>query len=168
MNTPLRPPQGGISCWLFLIVPLRGLQGCENGTIMKRNKIIPYNSKLKSYARYLRKHSTLSEVLLWEEIKNRTLGVQFHRQVPIDNFIVDFYCHELLLAIEIDGESHDNKYDYDQNRQHKLEDLGVRFVRFSDLEVKKDMFSVLRCLEKIIYELNEHPPSPPQGGNNEL
>jgi len=120
---------------------------------------------LKSYARYLRKHSTLSEVLLWEEIKNRTLGVQFHRQVPIDNFIVDFYCHELLLAIEVDGESHDNKYDYDQNRQHKLEDLGVRFFRFSDLEVKKDMFSVLLCLEKIISELNEHPPSPPQGGN---
>ena len=72
-----------------------------------KNKIIPYNPKLKELARELRKNSTLSEVLLWIKIKGKAMGVEFHRQVPIDNFIVDFYCHELMLTIEIDGSSHD-------------------------------------------------------------
>jgi len=60
-----------------------------------KNKIIPYNPKLKELARELRKNSTLSEVLLWLKIKAKVMGVEFHRQVPIGNFIVDFYCHEL-------------------------------------------------------------------------
>ena len=78
-----------------------------------KNKIIPYNPKLKEFARQLRKNSTLSEVLLWEKLKQRSMGVQFHRQVPLLEYIVDFYCHELQLAIEIDGVSHDFKYDKD-------------------------------------------------------
>lgn len=72
------------------------------------NKIPPYNPKLKELARQLRKNMTLGEVLLWQEIRNRKLGVQFHRQVPIKEYIVDFYCHELLLVIEIDGSTHDH------------------------------------------------------------
>jgi len=55
-----------------------------------RNKIIPYNPKLKEYARYLRNNSTLSEVLLWQKIKNKSFEVQFHRQVPLLDYIVDF------------------------------------------------------------------------------
>ena len=117
-----------------------------------KNKIIPYNPKLKELARELRKNSTLSEVLLWIKIKGKTMGVEFHRQVPIDNFIVDFYCHELMLAIEIDGSSHDEKQDYDQNRQLILENLGVRFIRFSDIDVKRKMGWVLEelmiCVEE--------------------
>lgn len=58
------------------------------------NKIIPYRSDLKFLARELRKNSTLAEVILWQSIKKRALGVQFHRQVPMVNYIVDFYCHE--------------------------------------------------------------------------
>ncbi len=111
-----------------------------------KNKIIPYNPKLKEFARELRKNSTLSEVLLWLKIKGKTMGVEFHRQVPIDNFIVDFYCHELMLAIEVDGSSHDEKQDYDQNRQLILENLGVRFIRFSDIDVKQKMGWVLEEL----------------------
>ena len=122
---------------------------------MKHNKIIPYNSGLKKLARQLRKNSTLSEVLLWEEIKNRALGFQFHRQVPINNYIVDFYCHELMLAIEIDGDSHDNKYEEDIIRQKKIEQFGVQFIRFTDIEVKRDMSNVLLCMEKIVNELSE-------------
>ena len=82
-----------------------------------KNKIITYNPKLKEYARQLRNNSTLSEVLLWQKIKNKALGVQFHRQVPLKEYIVDFYCHELMLAIEIDGDSHLYKYNYDKKRQ---------------------------------------------------
>ena len=82
----------------------------------------------------MRNNSTLSEVLLWQQIKGKELGYEFHRQVPIDQFIVDFYCHELMLAIEIDGSSHNDKYDYDMDRQSILQDLGIKFIRFNDLD----------------------------------
>jgi len=118
-----------------------------------KNKPIPYNPKLKNYARELRKNSTLSEVLLWQNIKGKVHGVEFHRQVPLLNYIVDFYCHEIGLAIEIDGDSHDFKYDYDVLRQGKLEEYGIRFLRFTDREVKKEMFSVMLQLEHTIDEL---------------
>ena len=118
-----------------------------------KNKIIPYDPKLKEFAKQLRKNSTLSEVLLWQNIKNKALGVQFHRQVPLLNYIVDFYCHELMLAIEIDGDSHLYKYEYDAKRQGELEKAGVVFIRFSDLDVKQNMFSVGLSLEQVVLEL---------------
>ena len=115
-----------------------------------KNKIIPYPPHLKEYARYLRNNSTLSEVLLWKNIKNKGFNVQFHRQVPMNNFIVDFYSHEIMLAIEIDGNSHDFKYDYDSRRQAILENYGVHFLRFTDADVKNNMFSVLLSIEQTI------------------
>ena len=129
-----------------------------------KNKIIPYNPKLKEYAKQLRKNSTLAEVLLWKSIKNRTLGVQFHRQVPMLNYIVDFYCHELMLAIEIDGNSHDYRYFEDSKRQNKLEECGVEFIRFSDSDVKNNMFSISLSLEEKVRSLRT-PLKPPQGDN---
>jgi very-short-patch-repair endonuclease len=117
------------------------------------NKIIPYNPESKERARFLRKNSTFSEVLLWQKIQKRAYGVQFHRQVPLLGYIADFYCHEIGLAIEIDGSSHDNKFLYDVKRQSRLEKEGVKFIRFTDLEIKKEMFSVLHGLESKIEEL---------------
>ena len=112
------------------------------------------SAKLKEYVRLLRKNSTLSEVLLWQQIKNKALGVQFHRQVPLLEYIVDFYCHELMLAIEIDGDSHLYKYNYDKKRQGELENLGITFLRFSDFEVKQNMFSVALTLEQVVLEMS--------------
>ena len=123
-----------------------------------KNKIITYNPKLKEYARQLRNNSTLSEVLLWQKIKNKALGVQFHRQVPLKEYIVDFYCHELMLAIEIDGDSHLYKYNYDKKRQGELENLGITFLRFSDFDVKQNMFSVALTLEQIVFEMTSKNP----------
>ena len=120
-----------------------------------RNKIIPYDPELREYARYLRKNSTLSEVILWQNIRRKAFGVQFHRQVPMLNYIVDFYCHEIGLAIEIDGNSHEHKFLYDARRQGRLEKEGVKFIRFSNEEVKKELFSVLLALEEKIKELKE-------------
>lgn len=118
----------------------------------KPNKIIPYESHLKLLARQLRKNSTLSEVLLWNKIKNKAFGAEFHRQVPLRRYIVDFYCHELMLAIEIDGNSHIGKEVDDILRQKELETDGVKFLRFDDLEVKKDMNGTLRKIEVWIAE----------------
>ncbi len=120
---------------------------------MSKNYLIPYREDLKVKARELRKNSTLSEILLWQEIKERKLlGYQFHRQVPMLDFIVDFYCHELKVAIEIDGSSHNYTYDYDCNRQDELEKYGVNFLRFDDLEVKKDLQNVIRTLQAVIVQ----------------
>lgn len=115
-----------------------------------KRKIIPYNPNLKVLASKLRKDMTLSEVLLWNELKQKKMmGYDFDRQKPLDNFIVDFYCKDLLLAIEIDGDSHNHEeaYKADLIRQQKLESYGVQFLRFDDLEVKKDMKNVLRTIE---------------------
>jgi very-short-patch-repair endonuclease len=131
-----------------------------------QNKIIPYNPKLKDLARKLRKESTLSEVLLWKKIKGKALGIEFHRQVPIDEFIVDFYCHELRLAIEIDGCSHDEKFEYDLKRQEKLESLGVGFLRFNDMDVKRDMYKVIRAIEDRIADGINIPLPPSKGELN--
>ncbi len=118
----------------------------------KPNKIIPYEPHLKLLARELRKNSTLSEVLLWMKIKNKVLGIEFHRQVPIRRYIVDFYCHELMLAIEIDGNSHIGKELDDKIRQKELENDGIKFLRFDDLEVKKNINGVLQKLQSWIEE----------------
>ena len=91
---------------------------------------------------------TLSEVLLWNTLKQKKmLGMDFDRQRPILNYIVDFYCKDLMLAIEVDGSSHDNKWEEDQFRQQELEQAGVRFLRFTDQEVKKDIQGVLRVIQ---------------------
>ncbi len=121
---------------------------------MAKRRIISYNPKLKEFARNLRNNSTLSEVLLWRKLKGKQMGgYDFHRQKPIDNYIVDFFCSELMLAIEIDGRSHEYKVLEDRDRQNRMESLGVHFLRFADFEVKKDIDNVVRIIEAKINEL---------------
>ena len=69
------------------------------------------------------------------------------------NYIVDFYCHEIGLAIEIDGSSHDNAFEYDAKRQGALEVYGVKFLRFSNEDIKKNMFSISLIIEETVKEL---------------
>jgi very-short-patch-repair endonuclease len=122
---------------------------------MSPNKILYYNPRLKQLARELRKNSTLAEVLVWMNIKGKCYGYEFHRQVPIDEYIVDFYCHELHLAIEIDGNTHDYNFEKDDIRQKKLENLGINVIRFNDRDVKQNINDVLRAIEFAISELEE-------------
>ncbi|MEQ8629433.1 endonuclease domain-containing protein [Ekhidna sp.] len=126
---------------------------------------ITYNPKLKELSRQLRKNSTLSEVLLWNELKGKKMyGYQFMRQKPILNYIVDFFCSKLKLVIEIDGDSHNHEdaYKADQDRQKEIEKLGIRFLRFDDLDVKHNMSNVLRTIESFILDFEEkgQPPIP--------
>ncbi len=105
---------------------------------------LSYDSKLKERARYLRTHSTLGEVLLWGELKNgKMMGYDFHRQKPILRYIVDFYCPELRLIIEVDGSTHDDqKADYDERRQKELEALGLTVLRFTEAALREDVVLV--------------------------
>jgi len=122
---------------------------------MRHRKNYPYNPALKERARELRNNSTLSEVLLWNELKNGKMkGKDFHRQKPIMDYIVDFFCPELGMAIEIDGGSHDNENACrnDRERQKKIEELEIQFLRFNDVDVKRNMTGVLKVIEQWIDE----------------
>ena len=136
-------------------------------------KIIPYNKKRIQFAKKLRREMTLGEVLLWKEIKGKKLGIRFSRQIAIDNFIVDFYSKDLRLAIEVDGESHnqDGQPEKDKIRQDRLESLGVRFLRFDDLDVKHNISWVVEQIRLWIgkngsLDQGSTPtPNPSQEGN---
>ncbi len=115
-----------------------------------RREVIEYAGYLKELARKLRNNMTLGEVLLWQRLKRKQMrGYDFDRQRPIDRYIIDFYCKDLKLAIEIDGSSHDGEAAKvnDRIRQERLESLGVRFLRFSDTDVKQNMDMVLNAIE---------------------
>ena len=135
---------------------------------LKRNFIndLPYNPKLKEFARKLRKSRNLAEVLFWNEVKSKKFhSLDFDRQIVVHNYIIDFYIKSLGLAIEIDGDSHDYKYEEDLKRQEKLESLGVLFLRFLDVDVKKDMNNVLREIEHWVLEHKGPTPSPSKEGS---
>ena len=123
---------------------------------MKKKTILPYNPQLKELARKLRNDSTLAEILLWKRLKGKQIKeYDFDRQKPIDQFIVDFFCHDLMLAIEIDGNSHQEEMKEDEIRQLRMESLGVHFLPFEDQEVKRDVNTVLRVIEDWIEEWEE-------------
>ncbi len=124
--------------------------------------IVHYSPKLKARARELRNHSTQGEIILWHHLKNsKMMGYDFDRQKPIDQFIVDFYCKSLALVIEVDGSIHDSEaaQAYDQERQARLEGLGIRFLRFSDKEVRTHPNKVCQTISKWIIK-HQHKPMP--------
>ena len=122
---------------------------------------LSYKKSLKETARWLRNNMTLSEVLLWQQLKGKQLlGCDFHRQKPILNYVVDFYCPSLKLIIEVDGFSHDFKIEYDQKREKELEKMGLNLLRFQDVEIKRDIGNVI---QRIVNWIGEHTPTPQEG-----
>ncbi|MFT5667173.1 MAG: very-short-patch-repair endonuclease [Vicingaceae bacterium] len=120
-----------------------------------RRKIIPYNRNLKLLARERRNNSTKSEIKLWQMLKGKQLmGFDFHRQKPLLDYIVDFYCYELNLVIELDGYSHQfaEVQEKDQRKQNALEDIGLKVMRFEDGEVMQNVDEVMRILEVYVME----------------
>jgi len=85
---------------------------------------------------------------LWGQLKNKQFkGLNFDRQRIIGNYIVDFFCFERMLVIEIDGESHDEKVEYDAKREEFLRRLGLNVLRLLDLDVKRNLQGVMEYLE---------------------
>ena len=125
---------------------------------MSKRKIIPYNPKLTQLARKLRNESTETEIYLWLKLKGKQMyGYDFHRQKPIDNYILDFFCLELLLGIEVDGYSHEilEVYNKDIVKEKRMNELGITILRFSDFEVLRDMENVIRAIEFYILEFEK-------------
>jgi len=116
------------------------------------------------YAKEMRKKPTEAEAALWNALRRKQLnGFYFRRQRPVGRFIIDFYCEELRLGIELDGSVHDNPEEkqYDTEREEHLHARGVRIVRFSNDEVLENLKSVL---EKMIQSAKQSPPHPFGGG----
>ncbi|MFM1754726.1 MAG: hypothetical protein RLZZ236_1665 [Bacteroidota bacterium] len=125
---------------------------------MSKRKIIPYNPKLTELAKKLRNESTETEIYLWLKLKGKQMyGYDFHRQKPIDNYILDFFCYDLMLGIEIDGYSHEfiEVYNKDRIKEKRMNELGITILRFSDFEVLKDMENVIRAIEFFILEFEK-------------
>lgn len=124
---------------------------------------LPYNPKLKDRAKALRKAGNLPEVLFWKRVnKKQFKGYDFDRQKIIGNYIVDFYCGNCNVVIEIDGNSHDHKQEYDAKRDAYLESLGLTVIH---IPVK----DVLKHLDTTMEMLFNHPAllgtPPPEEGN---
>src|SRR5580698_3740948 len=104
-------------------------------------------------AERLRNEMTEAELLLWERIrKNKFGGYRFRAQHPIGKFIVDFYCHEALLAIEIDGDIHLNNIvaERDEGREIEIIKLGIKVVRFTNDEIYNDLDKVALTISGIL------------------
>ena len=134
---------------------------------------LPYNSSLTECAKELRKAGSLPEALFWKEIKNKKLeGLDFDRQKIIGNYIVDFFCAELGLVVEIDDKaSHDWKREYDENRDKYLENLGLKVIHLTAVEVLRNPGNAACGLEIKIQSWLNHPaaretaqPHPSTGG----
>jgi very-short-patch-repair endonuclease len=112
-------------------------------------------------AKSLRNSMTYQERLLWEKLKGKQLcGVRFRRQHPINFFIADFYCHEAKLVVEVDGEIHLDKVEYDDGRSAEIEKFGIKVIRFTNSEVENSIEKVVEGIETIV---NERLKSPPWG-----
>ncbi len=107
----------------------------------------------------------LAEIILWGRLKSRQLeGCKFRRQYSIENFVVDFYCPELKLAIEIDGNSHyiENARLSDRERQNRIETFGIQFLRFTNIEIYENLEGVLLKIVERIRQITS--PTPPYKG----
>ena len=94
-------------------------------------------------AKELRREMTPAEKLLWQEVRANKLGVRFRRQQVIQGFIVDFYCHQAGLVVEVDGDVHDLQKEEDERREKVLAEMGLRIVRFRNDEVVRDVSAVV-------------------------
>ena len=85
------------------------------------------------------------------------MGYQFNRQKPLDRYIVDFYCKKLKLVIEIDGASHNHHEAYlsDEKRQSSLENMNLKFLKFHDIDVKRNIENVIKNIESFILDFEK-------------
>ena len=118
----------------------------------------------------LRNNSTPAEAVLCRSLKGRGAGgYKFRRQQSIGPYILDFYCPELRLCIELDSSSHDLKFDFDQRRSGFLHEQGIRVVRFENNLVRADVDGIVAEIirigeeikrERIVYDTDDTDPTP--------
>lgn len=115
---------------------------------------LPYNGDLIKYAKELRKNATPWERKLWHYFL-KDYSVRFQRQKVIGNYIVDFYCSKVRVAIELDGGGHftEDKIKYDNDRMEELKKQGVKVIRFYNIDVDKNFYEVCSQIDR---EVNKY------------
>ncbi len=111
----------------------------------------------KEKRRLLRNNMPRAEALIWSKLKaKQMLGYKFRRQYSVDRYVVDFYCPELKLAVEIDGDSHfqTGSEDNDRHRQAFIESIGIQFLRFTNEDVFKNIEGVVEIVRRTAMEMN--------------
>ena len=110
---------------------------------------LKYDKRLTALARENRKNQTPAENLIWQKVlRSKQLEhYKFHRQKPIGPYVVDFYCAELRLVIEIDGDSHAEQIDYDTQRTAFLESRGLRVIRYANRDILSNLASIYEDLQ---------------------
>lgn len=104
--------------------------------------------------RELRKNQTEAENILWQKIRGRKLNnLKFHRQYSAGPYILDFFCPEIRLAIELDGNQHKDAVEYDEERESFLRDKNIRTIRFWNAQVLNDVEKVIEHLQNLIKEI---------------
>jgi very-short-patch-repair endonuclease len=110
----------------------------------------------------MRTEMSPAEKLLWQHLRgDQFLGLRFRRQHRIGNYIVDFFCPELNLTIELDGDSHSEQVDYDQKRTRELAEFGTHVLRFDNPDVFEHTDAVLREIERMVDQIRTDPSPPP-------
>lgn len=109
-------------------------------------------------ARLMRENMTEPEKILWSRLNKNQLGVRFKPQHPIATFVVDFYSHELLLVIEVDGDYHKYQYQKDQARTDELEKYNLTVIRFNNEEIINAIDVVVNKISIIIKDLKDKKP----------
>ena len=115
----------------------------------------------KEKRRKLRNNMTNAEKLLWERIRNRQLrNKRFLRQYSVVKYVIDFYCPEIKLAIEVDGDTHESEEEilYDKNRQEEIENFGISFLRIKNEEIFVNIDKVILKIEAINDGTPLNPP----------
>lgn len=127
--------------------------------------MLPYNPNVKHKARQLRKNMTDSERVLWSRLRGKQLlGVQFYRQKPIGNYIVDFFAAKMKLVVEVDGSQHmeTNHAKKDKRRDEYLTSVGLTVLRFNNREVLLETDAVVEIIYRSIAKrLKSKSPLPP-------
>ncbi|GBR76076.1 hypothetical protein NO2_0684 [Candidatus Termititenax persephonae] len=92
---------------------------------------------------------TVAELILWTALKNNKLGLRFRRQYGVKAFVLDFYCPARKLAVEVDGGVHqtDRQSALDKDRQRIIENLGIKFLRFTNGQIKHNLTAVLKSIK---------------------
>lgn len=128
----------------------------------RREMFYGANANAFKKAGELRTSMTPSELALWEELKGKKLGLKFRRQHPIGHFIADFYCHELKLVVEVDGEIHQQKdqAEYDQGRDYEMKELGLNIIRLSNDQIRKDINGSVNKIKDKCQKLQKSLPRP--------
>lgn len=108
----------------------------------------------------MRNNATVAEKILWARLRKSQLGVKFRRQQSIGPYIVDFYCPQIRLVIELDGKQHFNNKDYDDYRTEYLNALNIKVIRYWNDEIQTSINSVINEIKNAIDNITPPQPSP--------